>query len=444
MLISENLKLSSLQFGNLAANGVLGTGDNIDRYAIYSVLQTSGTEFAPIVATLQTPVNSEGSTILKVINESTGYLSIYGKLVKPTKHEEFIFSNGIWRASEQSLISGNIIAKTPYNAGPETVVVFDNMEIKWHQSGSSFDGIAIRSTTTPISVRYTSSEFYLGSAAADGGKSVYGSNNAWYNLPNLGATATIINAIYPYAQTISTTFLGMGNPAMPNADYRLYKLYNDTTQTEYEIIVDKQGSTGEITTAQTGTCSIVVRKIGITTNQILTANNGITITNGLISQNQKQYALYTRNATLTTATNTNIPWTTNVGFLGSEINAVGANITLTPFNGVPRVYKIRFNGKYTFNAVLSHIVDFRLRNPLATAQTINGVSIPANAYFGEGTSLFSTTNGSQEAGSGILEYVITTNVPITFCVSIEGQANTPTLGSATSNRYPTIEIESIN
>jgi hypothetical protein len=278
----ENQINSRITLANLAANGVLGTVANVNNYAHFAVNQTAGTDETPIVATLPTPTIVDGSTFTLVSNEGTGRLSMYNKLIKPAKVCFFVYSNGAWRSEEQPLISGNIIAKTPYNAGPETVVVFDNMEIKWHQSGSSYDGIAIRSTTTPISLRYTSSEFYLANAAADGGKSVYGSNNAWYNLPNLGATATIINAVYPYAQTIGTTFLGMGNPAMPNADYRLYKLYNDTTQTEYEIIVDKQGSTGEITTAQTGTCSIVVRKIGITTNQILTATQGIEITNGVI------------------------------------------------------------------------------------------------------------------------------------------------------------------
>jgi hypothetical protein len=108
------------------------------------------------------------------------------------------------------------------------------------------------------------------------------------------------------------------------------------------------------------------------------------------------------------------------------------------------MYKIRFNAKHTFNPLLAHIADFRLRNPLATAQTINGVSIPAGEYFGEGTSLFSVTNPAQEAGSGILEYVITTNTPITFAAAIVNTNNTPTLGSTGSNRYPTIEIESIN
>jgi hypothetical protein len=183
-----------------------------------------------------------------------------------------------------SLVSGAIIAMSPYNAPPESVVTFDGLEIKWHNSAAgSFDGIAIRSQSGVRSLRYTSVEFYLANAAADGGKALYGSNNAWYNIPNLGAVATIINAVYPYAQNVSTTFLGFGNPAMPNADYRQYVLYDDTNQATYLITIDKQASTGEVLAAQNGTCLIVVERIGITSNQAITASAPLNLASGAVS-----------------------------------------------------------------------------------------------------------------------------------------------------------------
>ncbi len=51
----------------------------------------------------------------------------------------------------------------------------------------------------------------------------------------------------------------------------------------YKIWIDKQASTGEVQTAQNGTCMIVVEKLGISTNQILSAGQDISITNGVIA-----------------------------------------------------------------------------------------------------------------------------------------------------------------
>jgi hypothetical protein len=182
------------------------------------------------------------------------------------------------------LLQGAVIAMTPYNSPPETVVAFDGFEIKWHQSSAtSFDGIAIRSQSGTRSLRYTSVEFYVANAVADAGKVLWGSNNAWYALTAATAVANITNTVYPYAQNISTTFLGFGNPAMPNADYRQYVLYDDTNQATYLITVDKQASTGEILTAQNGTCLIAVERIGVTSTQTFTGTAPIVINSGAIS-----------------------------------------------------------------------------------------------------------------------------------------------------------------
>jgi hypothetical protein len=179
---------------------------------------------------------------------------------------------------------GNIVAMTPISAVPETVISFDGLQMKWHQSATgTYDGIAIRTTSDTRSMRYTSVEFYTGTAAADGGKTLWGSTNAWYNLPAAGATATIINATYPYAQNVTTTFLGIGNPALPNSDTRIIFLYDITNGVTYKIYTDKQASTGEVQTAQNGTCAIIVEKLGTSTNTILTGGTGIAISNGVVN-----------------------------------------------------------------------------------------------------------------------------------------------------------------
>jgi hypothetical protein len=80
-------------------------------------------------------------------------------------------------------------------------------------------------------------------------------------LPTLIATATILNATYPYAQTLSTTWLGIGNPAMPNSTFRVYILTNNTNGSRYRITTVKKASTGEILGVQNGVCDILVEKI---------------------------------------------------------------------------------------------------------------------------------------------------------------------------------------
>lgn len=149
-------------------------------------------------------------------------------------------------------ISGNIIAMSPFNAPPETVVTFDGMEIKWHASSlTSLDGIAIRCITGSKTLRYSTIEIYNVSAAIDNEKTLWGSTNAWYNIPNTLATAGIINAVYPHAQIVGTTFLGIGNPGLAQVDYRQFYLYNDTDSITYRITINKLATTSETLQART-------------------------------------------------------------------------------------------------------------------------------------------------------------------------------------------------
>jgi hypothetical protein len=184
------------------------------------------------------------------------------------------------------LQGGTIVAVSPYNAGPETIVAFDGLEIKWHNSSAtSSDGIAIRTQSGSRNLRYSYAESYVANAAADSGRTLWGASNAWYAIPGVGAVATTINTTYPYSQVVTTTFIGMGNPAMPNSSLRQYFLYDDTNSVSYRITTDKQASTGEVTVAQVGTCSIVVEKIGIAlaAGQTITSGYGIALNNGQIT-----------------------------------------------------------------------------------------------------------------------------------------------------------------
>jgi hypothetical protein len=181
----------------------------------------------------------------------------------PTNVLTFNSTTGDVSYSPKSITDGTIVAKTPYNAPPDTVISFDNLQLKWHGQAGSFDGIAIKSTaTTNQSIRFSCSETYYASVYSDLGKILYGTTNQFYNLPMLSGFANVGNPTYPHAYAlVPNVFMGMGNPGMPNSDTRTYKLYNDTTQSEYIIYTDKQASTGEVITAQTGTCSIIVQKI---------------------------------------------------------------------------------------------------------------------------------------------------------------------------------------
>jgi hypothetical protein len=78
------------------------------------------------------------------------------------------------RQSEYALFKkSNFVAWSVVNAAPETVVAFDSLEIKWHNSSAtSYDGIAIRATIGTPSINYTNIEFYNANAVSDNGKSV--------------------------------------------------------------------------------------------------------------------------------------------------------------------------------------------------------------------------------------------------------------------------------
>jgi hypothetical protein len=181
--------------------------------------------------------------------------------------------------------------------------------------------------------------------------------------------------------------------------------------------------------------------VGTTTSSIITQGNAITINSGVVHSSTKSNAYFSRTATLASALNLDINLTVN-NIIGSDITQPTlSTFTLTPSNGLTKSYLIRFNMKYATNALLNHALDFAFVS--VGAQTINGVAVVNNAQFGSGGSLFSSTWAGQESGSGEIEYIITTSVPITFKVRIIGQTNTPTIGSTTSNRFPSLTIQEL-
>jgi hypothetical protein len=155
------------------------------------------------------------------------------------------------------------MVKTPTNSPPETTIGFDKLEIKWHNSSAaSYDGIAIRTmSATPQSINYSSTETYLANAVTDSGKATWGSDNAFYALPALTTIANLTNTVYPYARDITTTFIGIGNPALTNSHTRIYYLTNNTNGFRYRITCVKKASTGEVLAPQNGVCDIYVEKL---------------------------------------------------------------------------------------------------------------------------------------------------------------------------------------
>jgi hypothetical protein len=350
MTNNDNLKKAYLPL-SLGANGAIGTAiTTVDIASSFNIIASASN----LNFTLPNPTDVNFSDIVEVGGASTNVNSFTINTQKVAATGEFAYLrwNGVnWQILNPNSLSGNIVAITPYNAGVETVIAFDGLEMKWHQAGSSFDGITIRTQAGTRSLRYSATEWYIANAAADGGKSTWGSNNAWYALPILGATATIINTVYPYAQNVTTTFLGMGNPALPNADMRVYFLFDDTNKVTYRIFLDKQGSTGEITTAQTGTCMIVVEKLGITTNQILTAGQGTDLTGGVVTNLGSTFGFATRltNQTVTPAnTFMSVIWGTTIG------NNVTLANTVSPFTITQAgTYRILFHASHDDNGVVS-------------------------------------------------------------------------------------------
>jgi hypothetical protein len=195
---------------------------------------------------------------------------------------EWVYNGTAWDKTSSAV--GNIIAITPFNSAPETVVSFDGFEIKWlASSAATYDGIAIRVISGTRQIKYTSTEFYLASSVHDSGKTLYGSDNTYYNIPNAGTLATLSTPAFPHYFNLTTTFIGMGNPALPNSNHRIIMFKDVTNSQLYRITVYKNSATGEVLATQNGTCEIVVEKMGIATNQILTAGTGIAITSGVIS-----------------------------------------------------------------------------------------------------------------------------------------------------------------
>jgi hypothetical protein len=163
--------------------------------------------------------------------------------------------------------SSGIIAKT-IASPPETVVAFDGFELKWHNgTATSFDGVAIRFTGGGTrNMTYSVTEWYLAAGVHDSGHSTWGTANCWYTLPTALAAATTTSggpstATYPHTYPLGATFVGFGNPRLPQDVMREYILEDRTANKAYKITIKKNASTGEVAGPQTGTCTISVMAI---------------------------------------------------------------------------------------------------------------------------------------------------------------------------------------
>jgi hypothetical protein len=279
--ILDSFKKARLNVANIAANGPIGTAaTTVDNFSVFAINQTT----ANITVSLPNPTVTDYSDVVEILNVGTASFKVSAtQSIEPNQMGSATWTGTAWvfetSGLNYNLGTSNLIAKTPFQAPPETVVAFDGFEIKWHNSSaSSYDGIALRVTSGTRLVRYHQTEFYLANAATDSGRSIWGSDNAWYNIPNLGGTATIVNSTFPYNHTLGTTFQGIGNPALPNSNFRTYILDDVTNQQTYKITIRKVASTGEVLAAQNGYLDIIVEKFGITSNSVFTASNGVKFT----------------------------------------------------------------------------------------------------------------------------------------------------------------------
>jgi hypothetical protein len=226
------------------------------------LFQTSGTDRAIITETGNYGIGTITPTQKLEVSSGTAGLSGVKMTNFPSVSILGTDATGLIIPST-AVLSTVTMMKTPINSGPETVVSFDNLEMKWHASSTaSYDGIAIRTTlATPQSINYSSSETYLANAVADAGKATWGSDNAFYALPALTTIANVTNTVYPYASNVTTAWMGIGNPALTNSHTRIYFITNNTSGLRYRVTCVKKASTGEVLTAQNGICDIYVEKL---------------------------------------------------------------------------------------------------------------------------------------------------------------------------------------
>jgi hypothetical protein len=169
--------------------------------------------------------------------------------------------------------------------------------------------------------------------------------------------------------SLTTTFQVFGDAGLTGIEDRTYNVWLSTGE-HYQLNAIRKG-----TNTTDGWVTFIVNKIGVTTAQILTAGNGISITGGVIATSpaQKVSIAGTVSATLPSSTFTNLTLT-------PQINLGGATLTATTFTA-PR------NGNYLFTFSYAGTVTSTSNSywisQVNVAGTAGAVGSPIGTYRGQ-------------------------------------------------------------
>jgi hypothetical protein len=312
----------------------------INATSVVKAIQTT----ANITYTIPNPTGAIGR-ILAFLNakESTAPITVVfgtsSKSVNVNTNLLLIWNGTEWACPNEN--NGNYI-EVKSQVGTLVPAIFDGIQIRWNAAS---DRIEMATTVGTKSIRYISSINY-GSAT---------------NVVNGGAG---VDGAFTTPLALSTTFVPFGDVGLLGAEVRVGHIWDVATSAWYEINIVRLG-----TTTTDGTISFAVKKIGITTQQIITTSLPLNITSGVISTNVKSFGMVRRAAqqvvTVTTAVDIVFDAVANTTNITSAATATPLTITNAG------LYNIIFSATLDDNGVLSgsNGTLFILKNGVAIENT---------------------------------------------------------------------------
>lgn len=180
------------------------------------------------------------------VNTSTAYVAGSG-----------ISITGNTIAATPSVLSGNIIAigeKYP----SLTEITFGNFRMRWNAPSDRYEIATVAGTEV---IEWTTMSMY-------GGQSTVINGGGGMDATTEGTPITA-----------TTTFQIIGDAGILGIENRTYNIWSQTTGKHYRVNVLRKGFT-----FTSGWSTFVVEEIGITSSQILTAGNGISIIGNVVSE----------------------------------------------------------------------------------------------------------------------------------------------------------------
>jgi hypothetical protein len=255
VLINESLKIATKGLNTVGANGVIGTAANtVDEGSAFSI----DASVAGLLMTIPAPTDAEHSNLVTYSVIGANAISINGVLIQPQNYAIFKWSNSQWQvlANPSTTLSGNIISilEKGLTLAP---ITFDNLKMRWN---AALDRIEVGTVAGTATIDFTERiNFGTQGATINGGAGVTG---------NVQGT--------PLA--LSTVYVQIGDGGITGIENRTFNIWTTTGNLHYRVNVLRKG-----TTTTDGWCTFVVEKIGVTTQTILTAGNGLAINTNVIS-----------------------------------------------------------------------------------------------------------------------------------------------------------------